>query len=70
MTTARDIMHAGATCVGEQETLSAAAQHMRDLDTAWSASSARPISPDTFPSTPSSSSSRRSAPQSPYQPMI
>ena len=31
MTTARDIMHAGATCVGEHETLAAAAQHMRDL---------------------------------------
>ena len=31
MTTARDIMHAGATCVGEHETLTAAAQHMRDL---------------------------------------
>ena len=31
MTTARDIMHAGATCVGERETLTAAAQHMRDL---------------------------------------
>jgi CBS domain-containing protein len=24
-------MHAGATCIGEHETLSAAAQHMRDL---------------------------------------
>ena len=31
MSTARDIMHAGATCVGEHETLTAAAQHMRDL---------------------------------------
>ena len=31
MTTARDIMHAGATCVGEHETLTAAAQHMRDM---------------------------------------
>jgi CBS domain-containing protein len=31
MTTARDIMHVGATCVGEHETLIAAAQHMRDL---------------------------------------
>ena len=31
MTTARDIMHAGATCVGEHETLAAAAQHMREL---------------------------------------
>lgn len=31
MTTAREIMHAGATCVGEHETLAAAAQHMRDL---------------------------------------
>jgi CBS domain-containing protein len=31
MTTAGQIMHAGATCVGEHETLSAAAQHMRDL---------------------------------------
>jgi CBS domain-containing protein len=31
MTTARDIMHTGATCVGEHETLAAAAQHMRDL---------------------------------------
>jgi CBS domain-containing protein len=29
MTTARDIMHTGATCVGEHETLTAAAQHMR-----------------------------------------
>jgi CBS domain-containing protein len=31
MTTAREIMHSGATCVGEHETLTAAAQHMRDL---------------------------------------
>jgi CBS domain-containing protein len=31
MTTARDIMHGGATCVGEHETLTAAAQHMREL---------------------------------------
>jgi CBS domain-containing protein len=31
MTTARDIMHAGATCIGEHETVAAAAQHMRDL---------------------------------------
>lgn len=31
MTTARDIMHAGATCVGQHETVAAAAQHMRDL---------------------------------------
>lgn len=31
MTTARDIMHAGATCVRDRETLTAAAQHMRDL---------------------------------------
>ncbi|BBY41106.1 hypoxic response protein 1 [Mycobacterium mantenii] len=31
MTTAREIMHAGATCVGEHETLTAAAEHMRDL---------------------------------------
>ncbi len=28
---ARDIMHTGATCIGEHETISAAAQHMRDL---------------------------------------
>ncbi|MDV2474286.1 CBS domain-containing protein [Rhodococcus zopfii] len=32
MTTARDIMHAGATCVGEHETLEYAAQQMRELD--------------------------------------
>lgn len=31
MTTAHDIMHAGATCVHEHETLTAAARHMRDL---------------------------------------
>ncbi|HWT50116.1 MAG TPA: CBS domain-containing protein [Mycobacterium sp.] len=31
MTTAREIMHAGATCVGEHETLKAAAEQMRDL---------------------------------------
>jgi CBS domain-containing protein len=31
MTTARDIMHAGATCLGKHETLTAAARHMRDL---------------------------------------
>lgn len=31
MATARDIMHSGANCIGEHETLSAAAQHMRDL---------------------------------------
>ncbi|RVW02179.1 CBS domain-containing protein [Rhodococcus xishaensis] len=32
MATARDIMHTGATCVGEHETLTTAAQRMRDLD--------------------------------------
>jgi CBS domain-containing protein len=32
MTTARDIMHEGATCIGEHETLQHAAQQMRDLD--------------------------------------
>lgn len=31
MTTARDIMHAGTTCIREHETLTAAAQHMREL---------------------------------------
>lgn len=31
MTTARDIMHVGATCVGEHETLAAAARQMRDM---------------------------------------
>jgi CBS domain-containing protein len=31
MTTARDIMHVGATCIGEHETLQHAAQQMRDL---------------------------------------
>jgi predicted transcriptional regulator len=31
MTTAKDIVHTGVTCVGEHETLTAAAQHMRDL---------------------------------------
>jgi hypothetical protein len=30
MTTARDTMNVGVTCVGEHETLSAAAQHMRE----------------------------------------
>lgn len=32
MTTARDIMNAGVTCVGEHETLTAAAQQMRERD--------------------------------------
>ncbi|WP_431961417.1 CBS domain-containing protein [Actinacidiphila sp. bgisy160] len=32
MTTARDIMHAGAECVQESETLEAAARRMRELD--------------------------------------
>ncbi|HUZ23524.1 MAG TPA: CBS domain-containing protein [Streptosporangiaceae bacterium] len=32
MTTARDIMHTGAECTGEHETLQSAAQRMRDLD--------------------------------------
>src|SRR5215469_11757719 len=32
MTTARDIMHVGVTCIGEQETLQYAAKQMRDLD--------------------------------------
>lgn len=32
MTTARDIMHFGAECIGEHETLQFAAQRMRDLD--------------------------------------
>ena len=31
MTTARDVMHAGATCIGEHEILASAARHMRDL---------------------------------------
>ncbi|HYB34604.1 MAG TPA: CBS domain-containing protein [Mycobacterium sp.] len=31
MTTAKDIMHTGVTCIGEHETLAAAARHMRDL---------------------------------------
>jgi CBS domain-containing protein len=31
MTTAKGIMHTGATCVGEHETLTVAAQHMREL---------------------------------------
>ncbi|BBX18481.1 CBS domain-containing protein [Mycolicibacterium duvalii] len=31
MTTAREIMHAGATCVGEHETLAQAAQRMSEL---------------------------------------
>jgi CBS domain-containing protein len=32
MTTARDIMHAGAECIGESQTLQHAALQMRDLD--------------------------------------
>jgi CBS domain-containing protein len=32
MTSAREIMHAGATCVQESETLDAAARRMRELD--------------------------------------
>lgn len=32
MTTARDIMHAGAECIGEHDSLHYAAQRMRDLD--------------------------------------
>lgn len=32
MTTARDIMHTGAECIGEHESLLHAAQRMRDLD--------------------------------------
>ncbi len=32
MTTARDIMHPGAECIGENESLFKAAQMMRDLD--------------------------------------
>ena len=32
MTTARDIMHPGAQCVGEHESLQRAAELMRDLD--------------------------------------
>ncbi|ETW21286.1 CBS domain-containing protein [Mycobacterium gastri] len=31
MSTAKDIMHTGATCIGEHETLAAAARHMREL---------------------------------------
>jgi CBS domain-containing protein len=31
MTTARDIMHTGATCIGEHETLQHAAEQMREL---------------------------------------
>ena len=142
MTTARDIMHTGASCIREHETLDAAAQHMRDLGVgalpicgdddrlhgmltdrdivihglaagldpatttagqlaqgniyhvdvdadiqemlnvmeehqvrrlpvldnhAWSASSARPTSPGTSPSTPLCNSSRRSARLRPSQ---
>jgi CBS domain-containing protein len=32
MTTAREVMHAGAECIGEHESLRHAAQRMRDLD--------------------------------------
>ncbi len=32
MTIAREIMHAGAECIGEHETLAQAARRMRDLD--------------------------------------
>ncbi|QKW48631.1 CBS domain-containing protein [Streptomyces buecherae] len=32
MTTAREIMHKGATCIQESETLEAAARKMKDLD--------------------------------------
>ena|SRR5215472_6770650 len=32
MTTARDIMHAGAECIGERQTLQQAARQMRDLN--------------------------------------
>lgn len=32
MTTAQDIMHAGAECIGESQTLEHAARQMRDLD--------------------------------------
>jgi CBS domain-containing protein len=32
MTTARDIMHAGAECIGERQTLQDASRLMRDLD--------------------------------------
>ncbi|SCK43706.1 CBS domain-containing protein [Streptomyces sp. WMMB 322] len=32
MTIARDVMHTGAHCVGEHETLETAARHMRDKD--------------------------------------
>jgi CBS domain-containing protein len=32
MATARDIMHSGAACIGESQTLLQAAQQMRDLD--------------------------------------
>lgn len=32
MTNARDIMHPGAECIGEHETLAYAAQRMRELD--------------------------------------
>ncbi|KUO14766.1 CBS domain-containing protein [Streptomyces dysideae] len=32
MTTAREIMHSGATCVQENETLEAAARRMKELD--------------------------------------
>lgn len=32
MTSARDIMHTGAECIAEHETLGAAARRMRDLD--------------------------------------
>jgi CBS domain-containing protein len=31
MTTAREITHMGAACIGENDTLAAAAQKMRDL---------------------------------------
>lgn len=32
MITARDVMHTGVSCIGEHETVSTAAKHMRDLD--------------------------------------
>jgi len=32
MTSAKEIMHTGVACIREHETLTTAAQHMRDLD--------------------------------------
>ncbi len=48
MTKARDVMHLGADCIDQNETLAAAAELMRDLHVGKRAADLRPRQPSTW----------------------